>query len=131
MSQTDFNFSENPFASPQESGKSVRVLPARTSGEPSATLVEEGLLYRKVQLHSPIDATIEYVGRGLRDKILVNNTLVYWRLPVIGLSGEFEFEIETESEPVQAKVFIEIGKMLKVHLFEIRIEEQTVYRESA
>ena len=93
-------------------------------------LAGSGLLYRRIQVEAPVAATIEYVGYGLRDRILVNGRLVCWRLPIMGLSDEFEFSISTNEEPLPGRIIVEVSKFLRIRRFELQIDGQTVYVET-
>jgi len=121
---------DNPFASPQPIGTKLRELvPVKRPGC-AATLAGSCLLYRRILVEAPVEATIEYIGYGLRDRILVNGRLVYWRLPIMGLSNDFDFSIPTTEEPLAARIVVKVSKIfLRMRRFELQIDGQTVYLE--
>lgn len=121
---------DNPFASPRAVGKKLRdLVPVRRPGC-AAVLGGSGLLYRKILVEAPVEASIEYIGYGLRDRILVNGRLVFWRLPIMGLSNAFEFSIPTNEDPLPGRIVVKVSKLfLRMRRFELQIDGQTVYLE--
>jgi hypothetical protein len=120
----------NPFASPAEQGLRLRdLLPIRQAGPPVANLVASGLLFRKIQVDAPVQATISYVGYTLRDQIFVNDRRVAWRLPIMGLSGNFDFEIETTADPLAARIEVVVSRLLRLKRFTLTIDGRLIYEE--
>ena len=119
----------NPYQSPLPTAPND---PAQRpwKGGCRSTLVNSGLLHRKVLIQNPIEVTIEYFARGLLDKIMVNGLTVISRLPIIRLTEQFDFEIPYCDGTLPTIVRLKTGRRsVKIISFQIEIDGILAYDE--
>ena len=117
----------NPYKSPTFTplDKNWRV----RRGGAESTLLKTGLLHRRVMIHRPVEATIEYFARGIRDRILLDGEAVVSRLPLIWLHSRFDFTIPTRDGDLPASVSLKLKRGLRMAKFEIEIDGIVAYME--
>jgi hypothetical protein len=114
----------NPYRSPTAD---CAVTPAEHVG----TLIDRALLYRKVKLPSPIDATIEYYGRGLGyESILIDGRLAIRKTSWLWFVPHFDFVVATKSGDLAGSIDVRVAPWLMISRFQITIEGKVVYAES-
>ena len=118
----------NPYESPKNE------LPTSNSdriwkGGSDSVLINQGLLSRKVIVNLPVEVTIEYFARGLRDRVIVDGKTAVSKIPVIWFTTGFEFLIPYRDGNLPAKINLKVGRFLKLQEFEILINGVAAYRE--
>lgn len=119
----------NPYESPQTA---TYIDPAdrRWLGGAESVLAVRGMLHRRVIVNRPVEVTIEYFARSLRDKILVDGQTVVSVLPVLRLTERFDFTIPYCDGFLPASVSVKTARRsLKLSIFEIEINSVIAYRE--
>ena len=119
----------NPYSSPSRLPVGELVL-AGPQDQAIAQLVRKGLLYRRIHLEAPIEATLEYSGLGLFDRVWVNGKLVAKRLPWVWLTDSFEFELPTERGMLSCELKLEFSRFARLVDVELLLDGKLVYRES-
>ncbi len=94
-----------------------------------SNLALSGLLQRRIVIARPIEVTIEYFARGLRDRILVDGKTVVSIIPLMWFKNRFEFEIPCADRSIRAVVRIKVGRFLKLKEFEVSLNDQIVFSE--
>ena len=93
-------------------------------------LVSKGLLQRKVQIVRPVQVTIEYFARGLRDRILVDDRVVLAKLPIFWLNNRFQFQIPFRDGTLPARIELKTRvPSLQLKYFTITIDHVRAYHE--
>ena len=93
-------------------------------------LAVQRLLQRKVIVNRPVEVTIEYFARGLRDRIIVDGTTVVSLLPVFWLHERFDFEIPFCDGTLPATIRVKTARRsIRLASFEIEINGVVAYRE--
>ena len=120
--------SDNPYQSPVAT---TAIDPDQRAwkGGADAVLAGRGLLHRKVIVNRPIEVTIEYMARGLSDRIIVDGNTVVSLLPIIWLYERFDFEIPYRDGTLPATVRLKLGHALRMKSFEIEINGVVAYSE--
>ena len=119
---------ENPYVSPREANTGeLRQRPWRPGVR--SRLLAKGLLYRRVALEAPIEATLEFNGRSLHDVIRVDNRVVashfsWWRI-----TPRFRFQLAVTGGAVPVEVDLRLGHFLRMKGFRIKIAGEVVYQE--
>jgi hypothetical protein len=119
----------NPYRSPEgltggEGGHVGGLLPGAR-----ATLVARGLLYRRLVVEAPLEITLEFNGRSLADRVLVNQRVVarqtsWWRI-----TPRLAFTLPAGTETVNGLVEIRVWPWLALRGFRVTIAERVVYAE--
>ena len=114
----------NPYRSP---ASVCGATPTQNVGN----LLDSGWLYRKVQLPTPINATIEYNGRGLGcESVLIDGKLVARKTSLLWFVPHFDFVVPTKSGDVVASIDVRVTPWITLSQFVITIEGEEVYAET-
>lgn len=122
-------FEDNPYQSP---AAALIIAPEKRAwkGGSDSVLVSRGLLQRKVVINRPVDVTIEYIAKGLRDRVLVDGKTVISIFPILWLSERFKFKIPYCDGSLPVEIDIKIGRgSLRIKRFRIVIDEVVAYNE--
>ena len=104
----------------------------RAAGEARSKLLTAGLLFRRVAVEAPIEATIEFNGRGLCwDVIKVNSHVAARRMSWYRITPRFRFSVWAGEEPLPIEINLRTGHFLKLLSFQILVDNVTVYSEHA
>lgn len=101
----------------------------RWKGGADSVLVIRRLLQRKVIVSNPVDVTIEYFARGLRDRIIVDGITVVSIIPIVWLHERFDFDIPYCDGKLPATVMLQLGRFLRIERFQIHINGVVAYYE--
>lgn len=102
----------------------------RWKGGADSVLAVRRLLQRRVIINRPIEVTIEYFARGLRDRIIVDGTTVVSLVPVLWLHERFDFEIPYSDGILPAIIRVKTARhSVRLESFEIEINGVIAYRE--
>ncbi len=121
----------NPYRSPEsisrDEGKYV--LASRPGAR--ATLLAQGLLYRRLVIDAPIQATLEFNGRSLHDTVVVDKHVVarqtsWWRI-----TPRLAFVLPTVRGSIPGLVEVRVGPWLNLRGFRVTIAGQIVYAEGS
>ncbi len=122
MASDSYEYNENPYRSPESSGRSN---PLRFG-----QLVASGWLYRKVQLLEPFNVVIEYNGRGIGcERVLVNSVVVAKRASWLWFAPRFEFVLSTKLGELPAIVEVRVWPWFALYRITIRVGGIEVYVE--
>ena len=118
----------NPYESPSAAAVSD---PAQRKwkGGVDSILVIRRLLQRKVIVNNPVEVTIEYFARGLRDRIIVDGNTVVSIIPIVWLHKRFDFEIPFCDGQLPATAIVQVDRFLRLERFEIHINGVVAYYE--
>ncbi len=119
----------NPYRSPEgltggEGGHVGGLLPGAR-----ATLVGRGLLYRRLVVEAPLEITLEFNGRSLADRVLVNQRVVARRTSWWRIAPRLAFTLPVGAELVNGLVEIRVWPWLALRGFRVTIAERVVYAE--
>ncbi len=118
----------NPYRAPQQlAGGSVGAL--RPGAR--AWLVARGLLYRRLAITAPLEITLEFHGRSLTDRVLVNERVVARRISWWRITPQLPFTLPTDEGPVRGLVEIRVWPWLTLRGFRVRIADRVVYAEGS
>ncbi len=99
-------------------------------GGADSVLAVRGLLQRRVIVNRPVEVTIEYFARGLRDRIIVDGTTVVSLVPVFWLHDRFDFEIPFRDGTLPATIRVKTApRSIRLASFEIEINGVIAYCE--
>jgi hypothetical protein len=120
---------ENPYRSPQAD---CRVLeqdrPLR--GGVKSTLVASGLLYRRVLVEAPVEATIEFNGRSaIRDTVSVDGRVVAAKISWWRITPRLDFVLPARDTMIPVTVEVRMWPWLAMRGFRIHMAGQVVYAE--
>jgi len=120
---------DNPYRSPREMGAGTlreRAVRAGTSSQ----LLAKGLLYRRVLVEAPVEATIEFKGRSVwRDVIVVDNEIMASHISWWRITPRFQFDLRAGDQVLPVEVRLRIGRFLRIKGFRIKIAGEVVYLE--
>jgi len=92
--------------------------------------VATGLLYRRIELHDPIRATIEYNGRGLHSEVvLLNQVTVASNRSWFWFRRDFHFMMAAPHRSYEAVLRVSIRPWLTIHRLTLSIDGEVVYEE--
>ena len=121
----------NPYKSP-DTPTYIDPAERRWLGGADSVVAIRGMLHRKVIINRPVEVTIEYFARSLRDRILVDGKTAVSVLPILRLTERFDFTIPYCDGHLPASVFVKTERRsLKLSDFEIEINGVVPYRERA
>lgn len=121
---------ENPYQSPKHVDAGLlRQRPLRPGAQ--GRLLAKGLLYRRVLIEAPVEATLEFDGRSLRDVIRIDNQIVSWRFSWWRITPYFRFALPAGDHELDVEVLLNLGTFLRILGFCIRIEGQVAYSEGS
>lgn len=116
----------NPYRTPVADDS----LPLQWLGGPSRSkLVAQGLLYRKVAVEAPVEATVEFHGRSMHDRVLLNGQVVAQRVSWWRITPRLEFVVATDAGPCQGRVELRVWPWLALRRFRVIIANHVVYAE--
>jgi hypothetical protein len=121
---------ENPYQAPRkQSPHDGRMLGALRDGS-SARLVARGLLYRKISITAPVEATLEFHGRSYCwDTVRVNGNVVAWKISWWRINPELEFQLPVGDQMVPGRVSLRLWPWLAFRKFRVEIADRVVYEE--
>jgi hypothetical protein len=120
------SLSTNPYSAPQLEEPGA-VGPWRPGAH--ATLVARGLLYRRLAVTAPLEMTLEFHGRSLLDRVLVNGREVarqtsWWRI-----APRLSFTLASDDGSVPGLVEIRVWPWLALRGFRVTVGGRVVYTE--
>lgn len=94
-----------------------------------ATLIARGMLLRRIVVEAPVEMTLEFNGRSLFDRVLVNGHPVarqtsWWRI-----TPRLDFTLQIGSEQVPGSVEVRVWPWLALRGFRVTIADRVVYTE--
>lgn len=111
---------DNPYRSPRETISSQHI----------GIVVGRGWLYRKVRLPEPVDATIEYSGRGFGfETVRVDGEIVARKMSLLWFVPHFDFSFRTKSGMLQASIDVRVAPWFVLSSIVIQVEGTVVYAE--
>ncbi|MHB8970202.1 MAG: hypothetical protein ACYC3X_10915 [Pirellulaceae bacterium] len=119
----------NPYRSPEgvtcgEGGHVGGLLPGAR-----ATLVGRGLLYRRLVVEAPLEMTLEFNGRSLTDKVLVNNRIVACQTSWWRITPRLPFTLPAGDDVVTGLVEIHVWPWLALRGFRVTVADRVIYAE--
>ena len=121
---------ENPYQSPVGANW-VEPTTRPWKGGADAELAQGGLLHRKVIVYRPLEVTVEYFARGLRDRVFVDGKTVVSRWPILWLGTIFEFTIPYADGLLPATIHVNTQRYsLRLARFELSINGVMTYAEN-
>lgn len=119
----------NPYRSPEgmgrdEGGPVGPLLPGAR-----ATLVAHGLLYRRLAIAAPLEITLEFNGRSLVDRVLVNDREVVRKTSWWRIAPRLAFTLPSGTGPINGLVEIRVWPWLALRGFRVSIADREVYSE--
>jgi len=94
-----------------------------------ATLVGRGLLYRRLAVTRPVELALEFNGRSLVDRVLVNGRQVARRTSWWRITPELPFVLPSDAGDVHGLVEIRVWPWLALRGFRVTIADRVVYAE--
>jgi hypothetical protein len=121
---------DNPYQAPRkQSPHDGRMLGGLREGS-SAKLVARGLLYRKISITAPVEATLEFHGRSYCwDTVRVNGNVVAWKISWWRINPELEFQLPVGDQMVPGRVSLRLWPWLAFRKFRVEIADRVVYEE--
>ncbi len=119
----------NPYCSPQglSSGEGTRLGPWIPGAR--ATLVAHGVLLRRLVVEAPVELTLEFNGRSLFDRVLVNGHPVARRTSWWRITPRLDFTLQVGSDQVPGHVEVRVWPWLALRGFRVTIADRVVYTE--
>ncbi|MDP6722175.1 MAG: hypothetical protein QGF59_26155 [Pirellulaceae bacterium] len=119
----------NPYESPRTPDELVRDDHHLREGVESR-LVASGLLYRRVIVDAPIEATIEFNGRSVfRDVVKVDGEVVASKISWWRINSLFDFALRAGERLIPVVVRLQMGRLLRLKGFRIEMAGKVVYNE--
>ncbi len=118
------DFENNPYASPLCPTSEL----LRTPGL-GVTLAASKWLYRCIRVEMPVQAAIEYNGRGLVEWVAVNGVKQCRKIPIWWFSPCFEFELDTNREPLHVEVRVRVNALTRIRGFQLWLDGVLAYEE--
>ncbi len=94
-----------------------------------ATLVARGMLLRRLVLEAPVELTLEFNGRSLFDRVLINGRPVARRISWWRITPRLDFALSVGSEQVTGCVEVRVWPWLALRGFRVTIADRVVYTE--
>ncbi len=94
-----------------------------------ATLVAHGLLYRRLAVEAPLEITLEFNGRSLVDRVLVNDREVVRKTSWWRITPRLAFTLPAGEGAVTGLVEIRVWPWLALRGFRVTIADRVVYAE--
>lgn len=121
---------QNPYQTPVELDTQEISLAGQAWGlQGRSTLLEDGLLRRRIRIVDPVDCLLEYRADRLNDQISIDGKVLISKLPVLWLYEKFEFNYQHDGVVYPFKVLLKIGRLLRIHKFEVWVNDDLVYQE--
>jgi len=116
----------NPYQSPPP------IAEQRGYGD-HAQLLRRGFLYRRIQLHAPLEAVFHYNGWNFLQRIFFDDHLVWWRISWLTIHRRAVFRLPRELDPEEraGEMEIHFSAGLRMQRFTLRIAGEVVYDEPA
>ncbi|MDP6467225.1 MAG: hypothetical protein QF918_05780 [Pirellulaceae bacterium] len=114
----------NPYASPRHASGGFLRRPGF-----HVTLVSSKWLYRCLQVEAPIEAVIEYRGRGIGELVTVNGVAMCRMMDLWWFARLFEFDLETDQAPLPVQVRVRVNLLLRIRGFQLWMDGKMVYEE--
>jgi hypothetical protein len=96
-----------------------------------ATLAGRGLLYRRLVIEAPLEITLEFNGRGLTDRVLVNERVVAQKTSWWRIAPRLEFLLPWGDQTVRGLVEIRVWPWLALRGFRVSLGESVLYAEGS
>ncbi len=119
----------NPYHSPRGLTPDPRDPPAAVLPGARAPLAARGLLYRRLVIESPLDILLEFNGRGLTDRVLVDHHVVAEKTSWWRIAPQLAFTLTAGSHTVSGLVEIRVWPWLAMRGFRVTLAQRVVYAE--
>jgi len=121
----------NPYRSPVGSmPQEGQYVPAFRPGA-RATLVARGLLLRRIVIEAPVEITLEFNGRSLYDKVIVNGQVAARKTSWWRITPRLEFSLPMDQQLLRGRVDVRVWPWLAIRGFRVTIADHTVYAEGS
>ncbi len=95
----------------------------------SATLLAKGLLYRRISIAAPVEATLEFHGRSYLDVVRINGIVVAWKISWWRITPQLDFLLPVGESLVPGRVSLRVWPWLAFRSFRVEIAHRVVYVE--
>lgn len=119
---------DNPYRSARFTGPGVLLERELVPGAKSR-LLSSGLLYRRIQVEAPIQATVEFHGRSLWDVVKVDGQIAAAVFSWYRITPRFEFAVAATGRELPVVVEMRLGRFLRIKGFRLLVDGAVVYRE--
>jgi hypothetical protein len=123
--------SENPYQPPQSQSPFDGKMLGELREGISAKLISSGLLYRKISIAAPVEATLEFHGRSYWDVVRINGSVVAWKISWWRITPQLDFELPVGQSLVPGRVTLRLWPWLAFRRFRVEIANRVVYEEPA
>ncbi len=88
-------------------------------------------VYRRLNLHWPVEAELEYSGWNFLQRLWINGQLVWKRISWVSFHRRIDFVMPKSVDPEQHHGVIEIdfARALRIRRFLVRLGDRVVYDE--
>jgi hypothetical protein len=132
MSFAQSTQNENPYQAPRKQSPHDGQWLGEWREGASATLVSHGLLYRKIAITAPIEATLEFIGRNYCwDMVRVDGNVVAWKISWWRINPQLDFQLPVGDSLVPGRVTLRLWPWLAFRRFRVEIAGRVVYQEPA
>jgi hypothetical protein len=119
----------NPYRSPEGIPRDASVQVGPLLPGARATLVARGLLYRRLAVAAPLEITLEFHGRSLVDRVLVNEREVVRKVSWWRIAPRLAFTLPSDTGVIHGLVEIRVWPWLALRGFRVSIADHVVYSE--
>ncbi|MCA9207118.1 MAG: hypothetical protein KDA55_02135 [Planctomycetales bacterium] len=121
---------ENPYSSPSAGPQRCISVPRGRGGGPLSERLAVGMLYRRIHIHSPFDAILEFNGRSYwRDIVRVNGKIADWHVSWTRITSCFRFDVALGETLMPVRVALTWGRLLRLRAMQVYAGELCVYQE--
>jgi hypothetical protein len=93
-------------------------------------LIESGWLYRKIQLPTPLSATVEYSGRGVGfESVRIDGLIVARKTNLLWFVPHFDFVVSTPCGDLAGAIDVRVAPWFTISRFSLAIDGKEVYSE--
>jgi hypothetical protein len=118
---------DNPYAAPREVLR-YEIQPGELNW--SAVHVDRRWAYRRVELHGPLSAVIEYNGRGIGfESVLVDGEVAGRASGTWGFASPIEFVLPCKGSGRRARIEVRTAFFLFLGAFRLLVDDSVVYSE--
>jgi hypothetical protein len=119
----------NPYRAPQGLSPGEGTLLDSLVPGARATLVARGMLLRRIVVEAPVEMTLEFNGRSLFDRVLVNGHPVARRTSWWRITPRLDFVLSVGPKHVNGCVEVRVWPWLALRGFRVTIADRVVYAE--
>lgn len=119
----------DPAHGPRERTSESSDQPATTPPSPAATLTARGILYRRLAIEAPGSILLEFNGRGLTDRVLVDHRVVASRFSWWRITPQLAFTLPVGDQRIAGLVEIRVWPWFLMRGFRVTLAQRIVYAE--